>query len=321
MFEDAVVVCYFIGITFYISKFNLEDGSELETTFFQQVPNVGDYQSDIYLDTDGWLHVGLSCEFKFKFDPQDLSTAELISLPYSEEIMDFYNPCSNVYDLLRKHPSADTSFVVSSNLTVDDDLVFFNFGLEGDVIGFDFQSIPEYFIVADFRFDTNGDKFLSCIRVLDSGEVGNRDLAVIRMNPAGEIESSIVIDTPLWFQNGYSIKLLYNNLWLHGSKKEELDGEDNHASLIQMNADFTSSVNELQTDEFSFVNSTHLVGVRSKGEISCQRLVDLSGRVIKSSTSATLWQKNALPNGFYILTVESANSSRSEVMVIGTGRE
>jgi hypothetical protein len=65
---------------------------------------------------------------------QDLSTAELISLPYSEEIMDFYNPCSNIFDLLRKHPSSDTSFVASSNATIDDDLVFFNFGLEGDVI-------------------------------------------------------------------------------------------------------------------------------------------------------------------------------------------
>jgi hypothetical protein len=141
------------------------------------------------------------------------------------------------------------------------------------------------------------------------------------MNPAGVIESSILIETPLWFQNGYGICLLSNYLWLHGSKKEELNGEDNHASIIQMNADFTSSVSELQTDGLTFVNSTHLFGVWSKGEISFQRLVDLSGRVIKSSTTATLWQKNTLPNGFYILTVESETSSRSEVIVIGTGRE
>ncbi|WP_306643593.1 hypothetical protein [Sanyastnella coralliicola] len=313
--EEYVVISYFLEFELVISRHDLESGSAQEEISFENIPSTLRPLSEIFSRPDGTVIISLDCEHKFRFDPLNLTNAVQLPLPYSEDEQIYYDPCSGLLDAFRSHPDEEIAMVSASTL-IDDEFIYFSFAEDGELLSINAFDIPENHNPNDFCFDDEGNLYVVYIYDnLESGEVIN-DLKVIQYSAEGDIIGDLHLNIPEWEQWGHRISIHGDSLWLYGSKFLAESPDSYVTSIFSTNRDFSLSIDHPLEPAFVLINSEASLGFSpTQGKFE-QKLIDLSGRVIRASDHLGIWPKSEIPRGIYILTAESVSTSFSQLVSV-----
>lgn len=303
--DGFLVIASFRLTTFYLERFDLESGSLLETTSFTGLPPVGDFQTVMVVFDLETIYIGLVCGWIFKFDPLNLDEAEVLPLPYSEEINDTYIPCSNIDDILREHPNENILFSAASAVILED-YYSFDFGYNGEHLTTNYLPLPEEYIPMNFIFDQDETKYLLFLESINDGGVVSKDIGMYKINQENEITDSLYYETPEWLQGGYRMHLNENTIHLYGYKSHHQTPELHQASYLIIDTNgFGTSVVSHQSEPLKFIQTDEQFGVLPESKVHLQQVYDLSGALHRSSQEAALWQKAEFAPGVYVLRVET----------------
>lgn len=304
-----------LGGVFNLVRLTVSNGQIEEEVAIPALTSAFPENTELIVENDETLYLGLDCSNRFEFDPLDLASAIVHPLPVNDISGEEYSPCAGFYDVFRAHPSPDTLWAASSSVLLSSEHYTFYFGPDGTYLGFDsYGPIDEDFIPLQYVYNDAGERFSSFVRPDYSQD--SHDVVIYKIDAGNNVQDSVVYETPGLDEWPHQLMSSDNQLHLFGFEGIGPEIFTRKALYIRIDTDNLTNIQEPEQANYTFIQTEEAFGVRTNGTPLQQDIYSMTGQLLFSERRADLWSKSMLPLGTYVLKVSTDDRISSHLVLV-----